>query len=168
MTDATPLHQLTVKEIMNSHVLCVYEGWSIARLAQFFLKHNISAAPVIASDHELVGVVCASDIFRFEKGNESHKSEIVRACYRNATGLEIHDAVELTEWTAHADKYCTVHQIMDEEIINVDQQQTVAQAIDMLLKHDVQRLFVTTFGVIVGIVTATDLLKLLRDGKKQG
>ena len=35
-------------EIMHKNVLSVYEGWSIQRLADFFMKHKISGAPVIA------------------------------------------------------------------------------------------------------------------------
>ena len=164
MTINKNLGELTAQDVMNPEVLCVYEGWSIERLALFFLKHGINGAPVIASDHELVGVVSAGDIFRFENGNETRKSEILRDCYREATGAEIHDLQELTEWTRNAQKYCTVHQIMSRNIISAERQQVLPEVVDLLLEHNIQRLFVTAFGVIVGVISATDVLKLLSSG----
>lgn len=155
------LSQLTAAQVMNTQVLSVYEGWSIDRLAAFFIKHGINGAPVIASDHELVGVVSAGDIFRFENGSETLKSEILRDCYREATGTELHDLEDLTAWSKNAQKYCTVHQIMSREIISVDREQPISQVVDLLLEHQIQRVFVTAFGIIVGVITATDLLKLL-------
>ena len=50
------------KDIMSNTLLTAYEGWTISRLADFFINRKISAAPVIASDHELVGVVSVSDV----------------------------------------------------------------------------------------------------------
>ena len=62
-------NNVTAKTIMSKTLLSAYEGWTIHRLAEFFIKHGISGAPVIASDHELVGVVTVSDIFKFSSRN---------------------------------------------------------------------------------------------------
>ena len=83
------LQNFSVTDLMSKEVLCVYEGWTIQRLAEFFLKNEISGAPVIASDHELVGVVSVSDIFRFENSDDETKSEALRRCYRDSTGIDI-------------------------------------------------------------------------------
>ena len=59
------------------------------RLAKFFIKHNISGAPVIASDHELVGVVTVSDIFKFSNMDERNRREALCNYYREACEIEL-------------------------------------------------------------------------------
>ena len=86
------IQDFSVSDLMSKDVLCVYEGWTIQRLAEFFLKNDISGAPVIASDHELVGVVSVSDIFRFENADDETKSEALRRCYRDSTGIDYGEA----------------------------------------------------------------------------
>src|SRR6478735_4983697 len=127
---------LIAKEIMSSTLLSAYEGWTIHRLAEFFIKHNISGAPVIASDHELVGVVTVSDIFKFSNMDESNRREALRNYYREACEIEL-DETSLREWSTHAEKNCTVHQIMKKEIIAVEKTFTVEQIAEVMVKHDV-------------------------------
>src|SRR5690606_5856333 len=62
---------LRVSDLMSTGVLTAYEGWSIKRLAAFFVRHQISGAPVVASDDSLVGVVTEADIIRFESRTPS-------------------------------------------------------------------------------------------------
>lgn len=45
---------LSAGDIMSPDLLTAfYEGWTIHRLAEFFIKHQISAVPVIASDQRI-------------------------------------------------------------------------------------------------------------------
>jgi len=150
-----------VTELMSKDVLCVYEGWTIQRLAEFFLKNNISGAPVIASDHELVGVVSVSDIFRFENADDETKSEALRRCYRDSTGIDIASRADLIEWSKHSQKSCTVHQIMANQVISVDIDSQLSEISATMIDNDIHRVFVTEDEIIVGIVSALDILRKL-------
>jgi predicted transcriptional regulator len=151
----------TANDLMSTEVLSVYEGWSIQRLADFFLDHDITGAPVISSDHQLVGVVSVSDIFRFENADDSVKSEALRSCYRNATGIDIISRKDLVEWTKSAQKNCTVHQIMALQIIDVDVGLCLSDIAAVMVENDIHRVFVTQQHKIVGVITTTDVLRVL-------
>ena len=149
------------RELMSTEVLSVYEGWSIKRLADFFLNHGISGAPVIASDHQLVGVVSVSDIFKFENSSGEAKSEALQSCYRNATGIDITSRADLLEWSKNAEASCTVHQIMAPRVITVDADSHITDIASVLVSNAIHRAFVIEDGKIVGVISSTDLLRSL-------
>jgi predicted transcriptional regulator len=148
----------SAKDIMFSNLLTVYEGWTIHRLAEFFIKHQISAAPVIASDHELVGVVSVGDVFRFNNLQDAEKTRVLRNYYRDNTGQDINEE-DLRTWSKDADKNCTVHQIMTPEVIAVEKDASLKKIVSTLLEKRIQRVFVTDNKIVVGVITATDLLQ---------
>src|SRR6188768_1176794 len=116
----------TAESIMSRTLLSAYEGWTIHRLAEFFIKHNISGAPVIASDHELVGVVTISEIFKFSSMDEHNRREALRNYYRESCEIDL-DEASLRDWSNRAEYNCTVHQIMQHEIITVRMDASVAE-----------------------------------------
>jgi predicted transcriptional regulator len=148
---------LYAKDIMTRNILTAYEGWTIHRLAEFFINHQISAAPVIASDHELVGVVSVSDVFRFNNLAEREKNNALRNHYRDSCGQEINEEV-LRSWTKDADKNCTVHQIMSHDVIAVDENQPLRDVGRVLLQKHIHRVFVTEKNRVIGVITVMDIL----------
>ncbi len=149
------------RELMSADVLSVYEGWSIKRLADFFLDHGISGAPVIASDHQLVGVVSVSDIFKFANASSEVKSEALQSCYRNATGIDIASRADLVEWSKNAEVNCTVHQIMAQRVISVEADSNITDIANVLVSNAIHRVFVIEDKKIVGVISSTDMLRSL-------
>jgi predicted transcriptional regulator len=150
---------LTAKDIMGADLLMVYEGWTIHRLAEFFIKHQISAAPVIASDHELVGVVSVGDVFRFNNMEEADKGAVLRNYYRENTGQEVNEN-DLRSWVKDADKNCTVHQIMTREVIAVEKDTSLKNVLSLLLEKHIHRVFVTDNKIVIGVITSMDVLQV--------
>lgn len=148
------------KDVMTSNLLTAYEGWTIHRLADFFINRQISAAPVIASDHELVGVVSVGDVFKFNNLNEQDKSKVLRNHYRDSCGQDINEE-DLRNWVKDAAKNCTVHQIMNKEVIAIDQHESIQSVAKLLLEQHIHRVFVTENNKVVGVITAMDVLEAL-------
>ena len=155
------IQDFSVSDLMSKDVLCVYEGWTIQRLAEFFLKNDISGAPVIASDHELVGVVSVSDIFRFENADDETKSEALRRCYRDSTGIDIASREDLINWSKTSQTSCTVHQITAKQVISVSTDSQLSHVANTMIENDIHRVFITDDEKIVGIVSALDILRKL-------
>jgi predicted transcriptional regulator len=153
------LNEISLKDIMSKNVLTVYEGWSIRRLSQFFIKHQISGAPVIASDDELVGVVTQSDIIRFESKEPSE--EAVKKMLNQFCGPfgGVIDESEVRRIQDKANEYCTVNSIMTPKVMSVDINASLTSTYSTLVKEDVHRLFVTENGLLIGVISAMDILK---------
>jgi len=152
---------MSVRDIMSKRVLTVYEGWSIKRLAGFFVKHGISGAPVIAADDELVGVVTQSDVVKFESKtpSEEEMAKLVRF-YRGPYGGHL-TKLDLERLKDKANEYCTVNSIMTPEVASIPVSLNAADACTELVKTDVHRLFVTAESRLVGVVSAMDFLRTM-------
>jgi predicted transcriptional regulator len=150
---------LLARDIMTCDLLTAYEGWTIHRLADFFINRQLSAVPVIASDHELVGVVSVDDVCRFNNLNEQDKSNALRNHYRDSCGQDINEEV-LRSWVKDAAKNCTVHQIMTHEVIAIDQAETIEAVAKLLLDRHLHRVFVTENNKVVGVITVMDVLRV--------
>jgi predicted transcriptional regulator len=158
---STNLAKISIQAAMSPILLTVYEGWSIKRLSQFFLKHNISGSPVIAADDELVGVVTQSDILSFE--NTDPDEQQIKKLIREYCGpfSKEADDIELARIQQKANEYCTVNQIMTRSVLAIEIQNNLAQAYKEMVKQNVHRLFVTQRGVLIGVITAMDILRCL-------
>lgn len=155
------LNQYALKNFMNKELLTVYEGWSIKKLSSFFVKHKVSGAPVIAADDELVGVVTQSDIVRFESREPSeHEMKKLVEQYCGPFGGTI-DPAEIRRMQGKANEYCTVNSIMTPSVISTDINTSVAQACNLIIKMGIHRLFITEKGLLTGVISAMDMLKLL-------
>ncbi|MDX2349296.1 MAG: CBS domain-containing protein [Porticoccus sp.] len=151
---------IQAKDIMHRDVLSVYEGWSIQRLADFFMKHKISGAPVIAADHELVGVVSVSDIFHFENMDEEQRKSALQTCYRDATNTEP-NVIDLESWSKSAQYHCTVHQIMAPHVISVTENSSLSEVATLMLEQNIHRVFVTCDNCISGVISTSNILQVL-------
>lgn len=153
------LNHILLKDVMSKDVLTVYEGWSIRRLSQFFLRHSLTGAPVIAADDELVGVVTQTDIIRFES-NEPSEAEVKKLIsqFCGPFGGEI-DPVEIRRIQDRANDYCTVNSIMTPTVRSIDIEASLPKAYEILINENIHRLFVTQNGLLVGVISATDILK---------
>lgn len=151
---------LTAGEIMTESVLMAYEGWSIRRLSEFFLTNKISGAPVISSDHSLVGVVTMSDVVQFEGKSVSDKKALMEEVYAEYVGLDYDEATK-NQLLAKADENCTVHQVMTKNVVQVDESVNLQELAYIMLQHGIRRVFVSKQGIIRGVVSTSNILKAL-------
>lgn len=156
----TQLSQLKAKDIMTPDVFMAYEGWSIKRLSTFFINNKISGAPVIASDHTLVGVVTATDMINFEGKTDKEKSELVAEVYAEFVGTT-YDEETLSQFSERADERCTVNKVMTKNVIQVDAEETISKVADKMLAEGIRRIFVTNEGVVSGVISTDNLLRVL-------
>ncbi len=157
------MSSLLAKDIMKTDVIFAYEGWSIKYLAKFLSEKKITGVPVIASDHELVGVVSVTDIFNFENQNKEDKVEALRDYYQSSYGNDL-DLVDLENWSHNAEQSCTVHQIMKDRIISVSPETPIAEVSRIMLKNEIHRVFVTDADKVSGVISTTNLLAILAEG----
>ena len=148
---------LKAKDIMTKQVLLAYEGWSIKRLSEFFIKNKISGAPVIASDHSLVGVVTVSDILAFENKSKEEKGVLLQQVYSEFVGQAYDDATMQSMMT-RADENCTVNQIMNDAVIQIDADSSFQELAYVMLQNGIRRIFVSQHGVITGVISTHNIL----------
>ncbi len=131
--------QKKVGDIMTQDVVSVKLDSTVAEILDTMLKNNISGVVVVDSGGDVVGIVSALDIFKLAT------NEHIDFCY-------------------------TAEDIMTPYTISVTPDTTVEEASRIMLQHGIHRLVVTaspTRKKPLGIVTSTDILRVLGESARQ-
>ena len=157
------MNMLTAKDIMNTEILLAQADWSLDRLAEFFIDNYISGAPVISQDEELIGVVSLTDIVRYASFHiQETRQDDVHDYYLR--GLERRYAQEdIAALGLKPEPMETVRDIMTPLIFDVREDTPIKSIADTMVRGHIHRLFVTRGKQVVGIITALDMLRTIRD-----
>ena len=156
------VRDMTVSSVMRHEVLAVEAGWSLDQLADFLVNKSISGAPVTAADGQLVGVVSLTDIVR---QSQLQDQSIDRDDTHDVYLYELErrmDRDELRELHVQYEAPVRVLDIMTPMIFSVSEDTSVQEVADTMLKGGIHRVFVTRDKKLVGIVTALDMLQVIR------
>ena len=157
------MRDLTAKDVMIQEVLEVRAEWSLQRLVEFLVENSISGAPVTTENGKLVGVVSLTDIIRhdtlLEKGSQSYGTHE----YYLHTLESQFASQEIDSLHFGNEPLMTVRDIMTPTIFRVDENATVQQVADTMIRGRIHRVFVTQEEKVVGIISAADMLRVIRD-----
>ncbi|MEN8106661.1 MAG: CBS domain-containing protein [Pseudomonadota bacterium] len=157
------VREMTVSTVMQHEVLAVEAGWSPDQLADFLVDNSISGAPVTAEDGELIGVVSLTDIVRQTRLQDHNPGrDDTHDFYLYELDRRM-DRDELRELHIQYETPVQVRDIMTPMIFSVSEDTSVQEVADTMLKGRIHRVFVTRDSKLTGIVTALDMLKIIRD-----
>jgi CBS domain-containing protein len=164
MSDAQEsVRKMTVSDVMRSELLAVEAGWSLDQLADFLVDKGISGAPVTAADGQLIGVVSLTDIVRQSRlpDNTTDRDD-THDVYLYDLERRM-DRDELRELHVQFETVTQVLDIMTPMIFSVSEDTSVQEVAETMLKGRIHRVFVTRDRKLIGIVTALDMLQVIRD-----
>jgi predicted transcriptional regulator len=147
------------KDIMNPAVLVARTDMTVSELTTFLLENEISGAPVEDRDGTVVGVVSLTDVARASADG----GELVRTRPRADFYGFGDEAPELQGLHVVEDDDALVAQIMTPAVYSVDTTTPLPVVARTMLESHVHRLLVTRNGRIAGIVTTTDLLRVVAE-----
>lgn len=124
---------MRLREIMQTNVITVGPDTSLVELDQMLMNHQISGAPVVSADGEVVGMVSKTDVVRA-------LSEEFAQLKRPVEEVTVADIMTPGVTSAHAD----------------DGVATVAK---LMLQRGIHRVLVYENGRPVGLVTSFDMLR---------
>ena len=132
---------MRVAEIMQTDVRTVPGDTSVSEVVMALADGNISGLPVVDARNQVVGVVSTTDLIAAQA--ETRSSEERQA---------------LLEQT-------TVRDIMTPRPLMIESAAEVSEAARHMLYADVRRLFVEDGGVLAGVVSQTDIVRAVANGK---
>jgi predicted transcriptional regulator len=152
---------IIASELMSTGVLAVPAEWSIKQLADFFVEHKISGAPVINSNQKLVGVVSISDMVQFDSLSAADKSSLIaNDVYTEVIGQPVMQG-DINKLLAHANDNCNVDSIMTPSVISVVMTATLPEIACKMYDRHIHRVFVTEDGKILGVISTTNILEAI-------
>lgn len=152
---------LQARHVMTQDVMSVGAHWPLTRLAEFFIEHGISGAPVVDEEGALLGVVSLTDLVRHDSLPQREAGRYTPDYYLD--GLRSQYAPEeLNGFSLRDEADCAVADIMTPVVFSVTPTTSLAQVADMMTSGRIHRVFVVEERRIVGIISALDLLAQLR------
>jgi CBS domain-containing protein len=153
---------MTVSDVMQREVLAANADWSLEELAGFLVDKGISGAPVIEEDGELVGVVSMTDMIRHSSMPDSvEDTDDTHDVYLYELERQLgHE--ELRMFHTRNDSPVQVRDIMTPMIFKVEENTSLQEVAETMLRGRIHRVFVTRGSTLTGIVTALDMVQVIR------
>jgi CBS-domain-containing membrane protein len=147
-------------DVMTPNPLSIRDEASVQEAVAFLVEKGVSGAPVIDVAGRPVGVVTQTDLLVHEREKGKYPSR-----YHDAidSGAPVSKHLREQLQTAEVD-HTLVRDVMTPIVFTVREDTPVAKVIEDLLGLKVHRVFVVDeTGVLVGVVSALDLLRNLRN-----
>jgi len=162
------MKDLKAKELMTPDPMVVGADWSIERLTEALLSRSVSGAPVVTDRGKLLGVVSLTDVTRSgslaqgaidtDRGNSEHVHDYYQQALERRFGKE-----EAAGMSVAGEPEVTVGDIMTPMVFEVSEDALVREIAEVMTNGRIHRVFVTKGGELVGVISALDMVKLLRE-----
>ena len=140
---------------MNPDVVSARPGMTVAEVRNLLATQGISGAPVVDDSGSILGVVSQSDLVR----QTDHPTTVGESGRFFTDMNEYRDLANLPRDLSDA----PVESVMSKEAYTVPRDSSAAAGARIMRERKIHRLLVTDQGVLVGVVTALDLLRVVEE-----
>ncbi|MBW1688755.1 MAG: CBS domain-containing protein [Deltaproteobacteria bacterium] len=145
----------SIAELMNPDVVSARPDMTVAEVRHLLATHGISGAPVVDDSGRILGIVSQTDLIR-----QSEQPTTVGESGRFFTDVnEYRDLANLPRDLSDL----PVESLMSKEVYTVPRHSSAAVGASLMRERKVHRLLVTDQGVLVGVVTSLDLLRVVEE-----
>ena len=150
---------MRAKDIMTTNVATITTDTDVGAIAQVLMDKNISALPVVDSAGRPVGMVSEGDLLhQVGLGGDAPRSWWLRLVSNPEQ-----DAKDFVK--SHGR---TAGDIMTEGVISIGEDATVSEIAQLLEERRIKRVPVLRDGILVGIVSRSNLLQALASHQESG
>jgi CBS domain-containing protein len=141
-----------VADVMVTNIISVQPGSTVADAARMMLANHVTGLPVLDAAGSLVGIVTEGDLLRrAEIGTDGKKFGWLR-------GFLLPSSVAADYVETHARH---VSGVMTHNPVIVTPETSLTEVAELMLRKHIKRLPVLEDGVLLGVISRTDLLRLL-------
>lgn len=145
---------MIAKDLMVSPVVTIKPNDAVAEVAKLLIEKKISAAPVIDSKQNIVGIVSEGDLMRRHEISTERKHSFWSFLFSGEETL----AYEYVK--SHGLK---VHEIMTVDVVTASPNVSLRDIANLFEKYSIKRVPIVENGKLVGILGRADLLRVFAD-----
>jgi CBS domain-containing protein len=149
---------LTAGDIMTRDVITIHYSASLRELSRLLSENKITGIPVIDNDKRLVGMISMRDLIREEVRTLGANPEYqdIYELFSSALNMEDAEVVSVRRtW---------VEEIMSRALYTATESTTVRELCVIMNRQKVHRIPILNNGKLVGLVTATDVMRTIAEG----
>lgn len=148
---------MQVREVMSSPAITVRPNTDIRSVARVMLEHKISGVPVMDDDGALLGTITELDLIaRNAPVQEPHYLAVLSAVFP----INLREVSEYREQLRQA-LAVDAGELMTSDVEVVTPDTDVEEALELMLDPETIMLPVIEEGKLVGVLTRTDLVRLI-------
>ena len=147
---------MRAKDVMSDRVMSIGAEATALEAIELLVRTRVSAMPVVDAAGVMIGIVSEADLIgHADLGTGAIASELLQR-------LSGDDAHRDTAAPAFARaRALSVTDVMTRNVLTADENASLADVAELMLKHGVKRLPLLRDGAVVGIVSRTDLLQAM-------
>ena len=145
---------MNISELMSQPVIFVKEDSTLEKTARTMLDNEIGSVPVVNDEGILTGIITESDFAAKEKyiPFSSFSAPKVLGHWLPLDGIEgIYEAARNHQ----------AREIMTSPVVSLEEDDSVEEAVELMLKKNIDQIPVVRDGKPVGMIARRDLLRLL-------
>ena len=143
---------MQVRDIMTTPVVTITASASVAEAANLMLTRNIRCLPVVGDDGSLAGVISEGDFLR--------RSELgIRRARPRWLEFLVGPGKLADEYVRSSSR--RVAEVMSTSVFSAAPGASLAEIVDLMATHDIKNVPILDAGKIVGIVSRSDLMRVL-------
>ncbi len=142
---------MKIKDIMIRDVTSVLKDCKLFNLLEILSRHKITGVPVVNQEQEVIGFISQHDII---KDTLPNYLGIINS------GSILSEFIQLSK-SLKENSNRPIKDFMKKNVITVNESDNEVLAADLLIRNKVQRLPVTRNKKLVGIITLTDICRIL-------
>ncbi len=146
---------MIVKDVMSKDVITVTRDETLAYLIAKLRKYNFHTLPVIDEKKEILGVVNSEDIMKVCLPHNPVLDKLLRSTH--LCNLDEEDILE-AELPKDIGTSVKVSDIMNNNVVTIEEDKTIADARRLMKLHNTQRVPVTKDSILVGFITLFDII----------
>ena len=142
---------MKIKDIMIKDVTSALADCKLYNLLEILSRHRITGVPVVNKDQEVIGFISQHDIIKTTLPNYLG---IVNS------GSILSEFIQLSK-NLKENSERPISDFMIKNVVTVNENDNEVLAADLLIRNKVQRLPVISNKKLVGVITLTDICKVL-------
>jgi CBS domain-containing protein len=144
---------IPAKSVMTRDIITVPPEATIADTARLMLDRHVTAVPVVDNERRPLGMVSEGDVMRhFGTQFQSKRAEWLRMLAEGETlAPEFLAEIRLNRQR--------VGEIMHKSIVSADENASLADLADLMLKNAIKRVLILREGKLIGIVSRVDVVR---------
>lgn len=145
---------MNVEHVMTHEVIAIKADTTVDEIARLLREHRIGGLPVVDDESRVIGIVSETDLFLKEKGMPFSAVKVPTLFQRWV------DPDRLAEIYEEAHRH-TAADVMTTEVVGVKVGDPVGHAARIMMQNNIKRIPVLQEGRLAGIVTRSDILRLM-------
>lgn len=145
---------MNVRELMTSPVATVLPTATVAEIARIMLEDHVSGVPVVDARGVVIGIVTESDLV-------AKHARVHMPTYFSILGMTFPVGAGHADDDLRRALAVSAEDLMTREVVVVGPDSPVDDAATMMVEHHVNPLPVLDRGKLVGLVSRTDIVRLL-------